>query len=212
MATKNTEGIVKRAWAATILLSLCTVWLYASHVVGGNMGYTYLGPGANGTFRYKLTLTTYTDCSPSSEIPVPVSSVNIGVYFHQAANPGAAKTLKQSLTAPLVTSTVVTPPLPPGCSVGIGTCIYKAVYETEVSLEASADGYHIYYERCCRNTALINIQNPSQTSSGFYAFIPPTSLPNSSPVFLDDPVPLICVQDSLYLLNTAVDHDGDMLL
>lgn len=196
----------------TLFLSLLCVWAHATHIVGGNMGYAYMGPGPGGTFRYKITLITYTDCSPTSEIPVPEPSVNIGVYFHDSANPNAAKTLKQALVAPLVSSQIVTPPLPPGCSIGLGTCIYKGVYETEVLLEASVHGYHIYYERCCRNTALVNIVNPSQTSTGFYSFIPPTSTPNSSPVFLDDPVPLICVGDSLFLLNTAVDPDGDMLL
>lgn len=200
-----------RYWLLPLLLLLCFS-ARASHIVGGNLGYTYLGPGVNNTFRYKVTLITYTDCSPSSEIPVPEPSLNVGVYFHNRLNPDAPKTLKQALTLPLIYSAIITPPLPPGCSVGLGTCIYKGVYETEVVLEYSLDGYHLYYERCCRNTALVNLQNPSQTSTGFHAFIPSSDLLNSSPVFLDDPVPLICVNDTLYLQNAAQDPDGDQLI
>lgn len=198
--------------ATIICLLMIAVYAHATHIVGGSMGYTFLGNGPNNTFRYKIILTTYTDCSPTSELPLPESSVNIGIYYHNAAAPNANKVLKQALTAPLISSELITPPLPPGCSVSQATCIYKGIYEVEVLLESSTDGYHLYYERCCRNTALVNIQNASQTSTGFYAFIPPTSILNSSPVFLDDPVPLLCVNDSLFLLNSATDPDGDFLL
>jgi gliding motility-associated-like protein len=194
------------------MLTLLHGWAMASHIVGGNLGYTYLGIGPNNTFRYKISLITYTDCSPTSEIPIPAASVVIGIYAHSMAAPNAAKLLKQTLTTPLVFSEIITPPLPPGCSIGQASCIYKGLYEVEVLLESTMDGYHVYYERCCRNTALVNILNPSQTSTGFYTFIPPTSIPNSSPVFLDDPVPMICVGDSLFLPNTAIDPDGDFLL
>jgi|GEM_PF-1172246 len=195
-----------------LFLSMTCFCVQASHIVGGSMGYTFLGLGPNNTFRYKITLTTYTDCSPSSEIPFPEAAVSIGIYFHDPAAPNAPKTLKQTLIAQRIGAETITPPLPPGCSVGLGSCIYKGTYEVEVLLESSAQGYHVYYERCCRNTALVNLQNPSQTSTGFYAFIPPTNITNSTPVFLDDPVPLLCVGDSLTLLNTAIDPDGDMLL
>lgn len=194
------------------VLCLCTLWAQATHIVGGTLGYRYLGPGVGNTSVYRITLTTYTDCSPTSEIPVPEPLAHMGIYLQDPANPAADKILKQAVTAPLITSHIITPPLPPGCSVGLGTCIYKGIYEVEVVLDNTPSGYHIYYERCCRNTALVNIQNPSQMSTAFYAFIPPTAIPNSSPVFVDDPVPLICVNDSLHLLNAAIDPDGDNLI
>ena len=195
-----------------LVLCLSALWARATHIVGGTLGYTYLGPGTGNTSVYRITLITYTDCSPTSEIPVPESLVHLGIYLHDPANPAADKVLKQAITAPLLSSHIITPPLPPGCSVGLGTCIYKGIYETEVVLDNTSSGYHVYYERCCRNTALVNIQNPSQMSTAFYVFIPPTDIPNSSPVFVDDPVPLICVNDSLHLLNTAIDPDGDELI
>lgn len=195
-----------------LILCCSMLGLQASHIVGGSLGYAFLGNAPGGLFRYKIILTTYTDCSPGSEIPQPEPNVSVGLYLHDAANPTANKVLKQTYSVPLTFSELITPPLPPGCSVGQGTCINKGVYELEILLEPSLHGYHLYYERCCRNSALVNIINPAQTSTGFHAFIPPTSVPNSSPVFLDDPVPLICVQDSLFLLNTAIDPDGDLLL
>lgn len=194
------------------LFCLSAAWAGATHIVGGTLGYTYLGPGAGNTSVYRITLTTYTDCSPTSEIPVPEPFVHMGIYLQDLGNPTGNKLLYQAITAPLVFSQTITPPLPPGCSAGLGTCIYKGIYETQVVLDHSTSGYHVYYERCCRNTALVNVQNPAQMSTAFYAFIPPTDIPNSSPVFVDDPVPLICVGDSLQLINTAIDPDGDELI
>lgn len=193
-------------------LVICSAYARATHIVGGTLGYTYVGPGVGNTSVYRITLTTYTDCSPTSEIPIPEPFVHMGIYLHDPGNPNGPKTLKQAITAPLISTQLITPPLPPGCSVGLGTCITKGIYEVEVTLENSNSGYHIYYERCCRNTALVNIQNPAQMSTAFYAFIPPNNIPNSSPVFVDDPVPLICVGDSLQLVNTAIDPDGDQLI
>src|SRR5690348_14941214 len=37
---------------------------WAEHITGGEMYYTYLGPGANaGEHRYKITLKLYRDCN-----------------------------------------------------------------------------------------------------------------------------------------------------
>lgn len=203
---------MKKGLMILLLFCVANVTGNASHIVGGTLGYELLGNGPGGTLRYRINLTTYTDCSPSSEIPFPESPLQLGIYFNDISAPQASKILKQTLSLLLDSAVLITPPLPPGCSVGQGSCIYRGSYSAEVLLEPSTQGYHLYYERCCRNTAIINLQNPSQTSTGFYAFIPPSSIPNSSPVFIDDPVPLMCVQDSLYLVNTAYDPDGDLLL
>ncbi|HRH39018.1 MAG TPA: hypothetical protein PK760_11760, partial [Flavobacteriales bacterium] len=59
---------------------------------------------------------------------------------------------------------------------------------------------------------ITNLQNPNGTGIGYYAFIPPTLLPNSSPIWLGDPTPLLCINDTSTFVNSATDPDGDQLI
>lgn len=182
----------------------------ASHLIGGNFGYEYMGLQPNGKYRYKILLTTFVDCSPASEIPFPENPLKIGVYEHDLLSPQADKPRIDSLIVSLVHTEIYTPDLPPGCTVGQNTCIIRGDYEGYIDLSASVNGYHLYYERCCRNAAIVNVQ-PNQ-SAAFQAYIPPTSIVNSSPVFLYDPIPFLCINDPTVILNEAADPDGDSLV
>ncbi len=59
----------------------------ATHLVGGNLGYEYIGP-FGGNYRYKIILTTYTDCAPPSNFQNgPEQTIaHIGVYEHDLQN------------------------------------------------------------------------------------------------------------------------------
>ncbi len=186
---------------------------FATHLIGGSMGYSYVGKFGN-NYRYKIILTTYTNCGPGSNIPTPEGpDLTVGIYQHNTQNDPLApgnKTHQQNVTVTLVSSNQIQPGLPPGCSVGASTCIYKGVYEGTVDLPLNFNGYHIYYERCCRNGSIVNLI-PSE-SMAFHAFIPPPLIENSTPEFTDDPVPFVCAGDTTSLLNSAYDPDGDLLV
>ena len=188
--------------------------LFASHLVGGSLGYEYVGPvGAN--FRYKIILTVYNNCDASSQIPLPVATQDVGVYFQDIPNNpmgGGSKNLFQTLTLNLVDSNEVVPPISSGCAVGGGVCIFKGVYEGFVDVPLNFNGYHLYFENFARNGAISNLLNPGNTVMAFHAYIPPTLVNNSSPVFQDDPVPFLCANDTASILNTAIDPDGDQLI
>lgn len=193
------------------ILCMCFGWnLSASHLVGGNMGYEYLGLQPNGKYRYKILLTTFVDCSPTSQIPYPEDPLKAGVYAHDFSVPMDDKQRIDSLQLILINTETYTPSLPPGCTVGQNTCIIQGDYEGYIELAASINGYHIYYERCCRNVGIINLQ-PSQSAS-FHVYISPTNIVNSSPVFLSSPIPFICANDPTTILNEAMDPDGDSLV
>ena len=72
-----------------ILLSLLAIALSlsvsATHLIGGNLGYEYIGK-VGSMYRYKLILTTYTNCDATSNITYPESDVTIGVYQHDIQN------------------------------------------------------------------------------------------------------------------------------
>ena len=187
----------------------------ASHLIGGNLGYEYIGQ-FGGNYRYKIILTTYTDCAPPSNFTNgPEQTIeDIGVYEHDLQNSplggGPIKSFVASVNMTLVLVERIDPNIPNGCTIGTGTCIDKAVYEGLIDLPLNFSGYHIFYERCCRNGTIVNLI-PDESMS-FHAYISPPLLENSSPVFTDDPVPFLCAGDTTTLLNSAIDPDGDMLV
>jgi gliding motility-associated-like protein len=187
----------------------------ASHLIGGNLGYEYIGP-FGGNYRYKIILTTYTDCAPPSNFQNgPEQTIaDIGVYEHDLQNSpmggGPVKSFVGSVNMTLVLVERIDPNIPNGCNVGTGTCIDKAVYEGFIDVPLNFSGYHIFYERCCRNGTIVNLI-PDESMS-FHAYISPPLLGNSSPVFTDDPIPFLCAGDTTTLLNSAIDPDGDMLV
>ena len=186
----------------------------ATHLMGGNISYEYLGetfPGSN-QYNYKVTLITFLDCtSPFWGSGFPESSLTLGIY-EGTSTPGATMPFITNLTLPLVDSVPVVPPLPNGCTIPDIPCVYQITYVETVALPLSFSGYHLYYERCCRNGTIQNLANPGGEGMVFSAYIPPTIAVNNSPVFTDMPVPFICVNDTTGILNTAFDPDGDLLI
>lgn len=180
----------------------------ASHLLGGDFGYTYLGM-QNGQFRYAIQLTTYTDCTSGSEIPFPESPLSAGLYENVS---GEFKPLLQTLTLQLSQTRKVEPMLPPGCIVPFSICMYEGIYRDTLLLPASALGYILFYERCCRSSQVISLNGPSLQSESFVCTIPPTAQPNSTPVFEPAVLPLVCIGDTLTFPNTAIDPDGDLLI
>ncbi len=198
------------------LVLLCTLFSQAnaSHLVGGSLGYEYVGQvGSN--YRYKILYTIYVDCGPTSNVPFPENTQQVGVYDHDIQNDpvgGGDKTRIQMITVNLVSTTLIEPDQPPGCSVGASTCIREGKYEGFVDVPVNFNGYHLYADICCRNGAIVNLDNPVNQGNGFYSYIPPPLVPNSSPVFTDLPVPFLCVGDTTSLLNSAYDPDGDLMV
>jgi gliding motility-associated-like protein len=196
-----------------LLVFLCFFnggFVVASHLMGGNLGYEYLGLQSNGKYRYKIKLTTYIDCGPSSEIPFAEYPLKVGIYSNDLLNPNANKTVIDSVLLTVDDTLVYIPFLPPGCTIGANTCIIRARYSGYIELDPSVNGYYLFYERCCRNSSILNLQPDG--SNAFLAYIPPTNIINNTPDFLYPPIPFLCVNDTNTIFNTAVDLDGDSLV
>lgn len=196
-----------------ILFILCGFSASATHLVGGNMAYTYLGDtDGDGNFNYKITFQTFLDCnSPFWGGSFPQNFLEVGVYEGEAAPTGSLLQTTAVMLI-LVDSNSIIPVPTNGCSIGQAVCLYQVTYEAEVDLPLSFSGYHLVYDRCCRTGAVINLNNPGGQGLAFHAFIPSTLVNNSSPVFSDVPVPFLCVGDTTSILNTATDPDGDLLI
>jgi gliding motility-associated-like protein len=195
-----------------LLLGFLCLEIQASHLMGGNLGYEYLGLQPNGKYRYKVKLVTYVDCGPTSEIPYAEHPIKVGVYGNNILSPGSDKPVVDSLLLYIQDTTVYTPFLPPGCVIGANTCIIQVRYSGTIDLDPSTNGYYLFYERCCRNFAIINLNLSPNGSDAFLAYIPPTNIINNTPDFLYPPIPFLCVNDTTTIFNTAIDIDGDSLV
>jgi len=189
---------------------------WASHIMGGDISYSYMGQQASGAYRYEITFTIFGNCDQNSNWPNPMNDIMFGIYM-EGTDPTADKLFIEENIVNLTSTSFFTPDLPAGCTMSTDVCAWEAKYVQVVDLPTSvsgnfANGYHIYYDVCCRNGSIINLDNPGFTGSAFYAFIPNPLLVNSSPIFANTPLPFICVNDTTPLLNTAFDPDGDLLV
>lgn len=219
---KSVQWISRLCSVGLVILGLSNGYLQATHLVGGDLGYEYLGetnPGS-GLYNYRVYMNFYLNCDSSSSFETLYDLLNqnyntplpVGVYIEDPANPNADKVQFTTLDLLLIDSVLIEPDLPSGCGVGQGVCTKKGTFETITTLPLDFGGYHLYYQMCCRNLAITNLNNPNGTGIGYYAFIPPTIVDNSSPEFLGLPTPFLCAGDTTTFLNSAVDPDGDVLI
>ncbi|MEM7162763.1 MAG: hypothetical protein AAF487_10035, partial [Bacteroidota bacterium] len=194
-----------------IMLFLIPASSNATHLLGGSLGYEYIGQQPDGTFRYRITALTYTNCGPDSNVPDPDDDLFIGIYENDINNPDADKVLVDQLIISLQDTTAITSNLPANCTIGEDVCIVEATYEGFINLPLNLGGYIVYYQRCCRNDGVINL-NSDEQGFAFYTQMPSPTIENSAPVFLGAPTPFLCQNDTTTFVNTAFDPDGDQLI
>lgn len=177
----------------------------ATHLVGGFLTYKRLGANATNT-QFRVTIFAYRDCSPTDGGVPFDTEVGLCVYNDN-------KTLNTSFKVKLISEKTVNPVGNTACPEVAKACLKQGIYEVNITLPNSTTGYHLKWERCCRNTQNNLIDNTGTPYQGqtYYGYIPPTSIANSSPSFLDLPVPFICAGDTTTIRNRVLDIDGDSL-
>lgn len=201
---------------------MMTQQVMSTHLVGGNLGYTYLGETAPGSqiYRYQVNMQFYMNCGDNSSFEtfqdLLATSQNgtlpVGVYLQDPQNPNSDKVQQAVVQLTLINDTQIVPPFPAGCNVGDGLCTLLGDFQGTIDLPLNFGGYHLYFQMCCRNLDITNLNNPNGTGIGYYAFIPPTLVQNSSPVFFGVPTPFLCAGDTATFINSASDPDGDQLI
>lgn len=174
--------------------------LHGAHLVGGEITYECLG-GSN----YEITLRVYRDCASGgaafdASIDIGVFNANTGVQFTMLTNVTHSPVQQVPLNSgdPCLT-------IPPGL------CTEYVEYVTTVSLPASADGYDITWQRCCRNGSISNIPNPGTWGNTYTVRVPANDPCASAPAFANTPPIVICVNEPLNINASANDLDGDSL-
>ncbi|GAA3951833.1 hypothetical protein GCM10022406_37050 [Hymenobacter algoricola] len=179
----------------------------ATHLVGGELNYTYLDAKGSATapFRYQITARIYFNKEPDSSNPNGSLNITLSIYSKAASRVGLLQ-----LSVPRRNFTEITPPLLPGC-VSQAPRVTLALYITTVALPAVSEGYLATMAANYRNAGITNLAFSNNESMALSADITPPMLVNSSPVFSTNALAIICRGDTSFVVNNAYDADGDRL-
>ena len=173
----------------------------ATHIVGGEMNYRYLGSN-----NYEVSLTVYRDCfNGRADFDNPAS---IGIFDDLGS---LVYTTNAYITTQQGVSNVINSPciIPPS-----NICYEVANYIFTTTLPPIAGGYTITYQRCCRNSSIVNLANVQSTGATYFATIPDPSATtfNSNPKFINWPPTFICKDAPFTFDHSAIDYEGDSLV
>lgn len=203
-----------------VFFSLLFSDLFASHIVGGEVAYIYLGPGTQpNTSRYTVILRLFTECGQvcggNTGVACPPSSPLIGIFVN--ASPYNRVT---NVMLSLVASPQISLGYYPPCLDNQPEVCYKVnTYSGQVELSDNSSGYRLSYQSCCR-AASLNVSSNSSTVSGvpgatYEATMPGTALlptgHNSTALVRLKDTALICYDSPFTLEFSAVDPDNDSL-
>ena len=196
-----------------LLIGSLGLQLNASHVVGGQLTYRCLGY-SNDTMTIEVILEFRRDCInslPGSEFDNPVS---IGIFdtdgflLSNLANAGELFifTNQNDTLNEIQTSE---------CKIiGEDVCVETTTYIRELKLPYRESGYILSYQRCCRNSTVTNIVDPTFQGSTYWVEITGIAQQecNSSAQFLEWPPVYLCANDDFVFDHSAIDVDGDSLV
>lgn len=175
---------------------------FASHIVGGDIYYDYLGNN-----NYRVTIILFRDCvSDGADYDNPMS---LGIFDMQnnlvqdvRINYTNRVTLPVVLNNPCVTAPA-------------NICTERAEYVTIVNLPPTPGGYNLVYQRCCRGPNVSNLIAPEDTGLTLMSHVTGTTsnaIINSAPRYNNYPPLVICNNDELVFDHSATDPDSDSLV
>src|SRR3954468_20306992 len=146
---------------------VCTA-IHATHIVGGEMLYDFLGKNAQGEDRYRVTLRIYRDClngqaqfdgistSPALLTIRATSGELIGVL-------DIGKPVVVNIPRTINSNCIQAP---------TDVCLEEGTYTYTIALLPRAGGYYLIYQRCCRNNTIANLIAPGDQGSTYFTKIP----------------------------------------
>jgi gliding motility-associated-like protein len=202
---------ILRSYLKKLFTAVFFLWITvssATHIVGGEMTYTYLG-----TNQYRVRLDLYIDCINGD--PSAISSdatAWIGVWDgstrriisgfpREVPRSGPERVQKTNYNC---------------ISIAPNACVDHYWYETTLTLAPRTGGYIISFQRCCRNNSISNLFDPGGTGANYWTAIPdarntPNKKENSSAIFKELPPNFLCTNTPLNFDHSATDADGDSL-
>jgi len=182
----------------------------ATHIVGGDIGYRYLGNN-----MYEMSLTFRRDCftgDPDADFDDPAK-----LYFYKSNGSlaGVGVGLSGILNMNFNPDDTLGNTFISDCGFeGEQVCVQETRYVDTIRLPFIEGGYTVAYQRCCRNPTIQNIVEPLGTGTTWWTHISEESLVanNSSPVFDQWPEIYVCANEPIVFDHKATDTDGDSLV
>ena len=190
-----------KRYLSCILFSLFFLPVSATHIVGGDMFYEYLGND-----QYRVVLNVYRDCLTG--VSGFDNIAHVGVYN--------GSSLVTTLEMPLSNATVTELPAGTGdpCLIPPAVCVEEAIYDEIFEIPYEAGMLTLVWQRCCRNTTLVNCDSNDDLGITITTQIPDRMVwgDNSSPDFINFPPIIICHSEPFVFDHSAFDPDGDSLV
>ncbi|MFZ1687815.1 MAG: PKD domain-containing protein [Flavobacteriales bacterium] len=177
---------------------------HATHILGGEMFYAYLGND-----DYAVTLKMYRDCGPGN-----TNGTGFDATAEMAVYDANGNWLFSEFPSFTIATNVPVQLNNPCLQVLPVMCVEAAEYVAIINLPPITGGYNISYQRCCRTPTIINIITPDQYGITCSVSVPDanTTGVNSSAVFNLLPPIALCSADPMLFDHSAVDPDGDQLV
>lgn len=193
-----------------LLMFFAFIEVKASHVVGGDITYTYVGSNSTSNL-YRVRLTLFRDCAG---IAVS-SSYTIGLI--NATTNASVGNLTVGQVGPGIERSVI-------CSSQVTRCtspnsnilgIQEYTFEGVLTVSKTQNfPLKLAFLECCRANGITNLSNPGSQETYLTTTIPAqtSNLMNNSPVFLNPSNASYCVNQLASLSLNAYDPDGDALV
>ncbi len=201
----------KVVYILLIIFLFAAVQTKASHIVGGEVTYKFLGANDSGN-HYRVSLVIYEDCQNGQPSAIQADNpANLAVYDNpfpigRLINIDSNVFYDSSVLVPtnFANLCVTNPPV---------VCLLKKTFIKDYYFAPNSTGYWVVYQRCCRNSAIVNVQDPGNSGSTYFCHIPSSGVVsnNNSAVFKNYPPLIICINNPLIYDNSATDADGDSL-
>ncbi|MEZ4688090.1 MAG: hypothetical protein R3B47_19130 [Bacteroidia bacterium] len=187
------------------LLMSGALWLRATHIVGAELYYTCID---STNHLYEITLKLYRDCDRGQanfDNPIELFIFN-----------GATGRQHAIISIPKPANTPkIAPENWDNCVGSIYTiCVEEGIYRDTIQLPPTIGGYDLAWARCCRNSAITNLNDPLGQGVTFLAHVPGSAQAscNSMPVFRQVPPVFLCANQRFDFDHSAFDPDGDSLV
>lgn len=196
--------VLRRLLLTGIFFTCCLSAVRATHIVGGDFYYDYLGNN-----QYRITLKLYIDCINGRQNAIDSDREAIIGIFDAGTNQ-FEKQFIMTRTAPerlnKLNYECVRPPT--------DVCVDGYTYQRILTIDPGKDGKILAFQRCCRNNTITNILYPESTGSTYWIKIPPTTLApgNNAARFKELPPNYLCTDAPLVFDHSAYDPDGDSLI
>ncbi|MDG1758855.1 MAG: gliding motility-associated C-terminal domain-containing protein [Schleiferiaceae bacterium] len=189
-----------------LLLLIAVTWSFqaeASHILGGDIQYKYVGDSTGVTGQYRVKLVIYRQ------------QTGVGLGTAQTVN-----ITSSSCNVSTNLSCTLSQPEFSAASLGAYDCISNTnstftpmvnIYIGYVILTQSCNDYVMYWQSCCRPPGITGIVNSASQGFYFEAELNNTLGYNSSPVFLSTPLAYICIGGHINYLQNAHEFDGDSI-